>query len=275
MIKLYTVHEQRVGQKGIIHMPDSFTFSTTRPLFGQVAIVTGGSRGIGKSISISLAKAGAYVVVNYLNSEEAATEVVETCRALGSKAIAVQADVTKPEEVSRLIEAATEFGKLKILVNNAGIAHAQLLMDTTLSDWNRLIASNMTASFLCTKAVLPYMIRQTYGRIINISSIWGIAGGSYEVAYSATKGGLIAFTKALAKEVAKSGITVNAVAPGAIETDMLAPLSNDDRRILEDDTPVGRLGHPEDVSHSVLFLASPSASYMTGQVISPNGGLVI
>jgi len=253
----------------------TFTYSTTRPLFGQVAIITGASRGIGRSIAISLARAGAYVVVNYLQSEIAAEEVVQVCRTVGSKAIAVRADVTQPTHVEELVAAATQLGTPKILVNNAGIAHARLLQETTLDEWNALIQSNLTASFLCAKAVLPHMMREKYGRIINISSIWGISGGSYEVAYSASKGGLIAFTKALAKEVGRSGITVNAVAPGAIETDMLEDLTSNDRRQIEEETPVGRLGHPDDVSHSVMFLASPSASYMTGQVISPNGGLVI
>ena len=256
-------------------MTDTFTYSTTRPLFGQVAIVTGASRGIGKSIAIALAKAGAYVVINYLKSEKAAEEVVGLCRDAGTKALSVQADVTVEADVERLVVAATELGIPKILVNNAGVSQSKLLLDTTLEEWNRLLASNLTASFLCTKAVLPHMLREQYGRIINISSIWGIAGGSFEVTYSASKGGLIAFTKALAKEVGKSGVTVNAVAPGAIETDMLASLTSEDKRMLEDDTPVGRLGNPDDVAHSVLFLASPNASYMTGQVISPNGGLVI
>lgn len=255
-------------------MPTEFPFSTTRPLFGQVAIVTGASRGIGRSIAISLARAGANVVVNYFQSKDAAEEVVSIIRESGSKALAIQADVTDPNGVNHLMVSATELGLPLILVNNAGIASAQLLLDTSLDEWEKLIKSNLTAPFLCTKAVLPYMMQGNYGRIINISSIWGISGGSYEVAYSASKGGIIAFTKALAKEVARSGITVNAVAPGAIETDMLQTLSTDQRLAIEQETPVGRLGHPDDVSHAVLFLASPSASYMTGQVISPNGGLV-
>jgi 3-oxoacyl-[acyl-carrier protein] reductase len=255
-------------------MPTEFPFSTTRPLFGQVAIVTGASRGIGRSIAISLARAGANVVVNYFQSKDAAEEVVSIIRESGSKALAIQADVTDPNGVNHLMVSATELGLPRILVNNAGIASAQLLLDTSLDEWEKLIKSNLTAPFLCTKAVLPYMMQGNYGRIINISSIWGISGGSYEVAYSASKGGIIAFTKALAKEVARSGITVNAVAPGAIETDMLQTLSTDQRLAIEQETPVGRLGHPDDVSHAVLFLASPSASYMTGQVISPNGGLV-
>ncbi|GMA49187.1 beta-ketoacyl-ACP reductase [Alicyclobacillus contaminans] len=251
------------------------TYSTTRPLFGQVAIVTGASRGIGRSIALALARAGAHVIVNYRASAEAAAEVVAQIRAMGSRADAIQADVTRPEDVERLVQAATQFGIPRILVNNAGIASAQLLMDTTLEEWESLMRSNLTAPFLCTKAVLQHMIRAEYGRIINISSIWGIAGGSFEVAYSASKGGLISFTKALAKEVARSGVTVNAVAPGAIDTDMLQHLSSDERQALEQETPVGRLGRPEDVAHAVLFLASPSASYVTGQVISPNGGLII
>jgi 3-oxoacyl-[acyl-carrier protein] reductase len=256
-------------------MHTEFPYSTTRPLFGQVAIVTGASRGIGRSIAVALARAGAHVVVNYRSSKDAAEEVVREIRTLGSRAIAVQADVTVPADVDRLIMASTELGVPRILVNNAGIASSRLLMETSLEEWESLIKSNLTAPFLCAKAVLPHMIREGYGRIINISSIWGIAGGSFEVAYSASKGGLIAFTKALAKEVGKAGITVNAVAPGAIETDMLRNLSGDELDALKQETPVGRLGRPEDVSHAVLFLASPSASYVTGQVISPNGGLVI
>jgi 3-oxoacyl-[acyl-carrier protein] reductase len=255
-------------------MHTEFLFSTTRPLFGQVAIVTGASRGIGRSIAIALARAGAHVVVNYRSSRDAAEEVVREIRALGSRAIAVRADVTVPADVEALVMASTELGVPHILVNNAGVASSRLLLDTTLEEWESLIQSNLTAPFLCAKAVLPHMIREGYGRIINISSIWGISGGSFEVAYSASKGGLIAFTKALAKEVGRSGITVNAVAPGAIETDMLRHLSLDELDQLKEETPVGRLGNPEDVAHAVLFLASPSASYVTGQVISPNGGLV-
>ncbi len=256
-------------------MSTDFSFSTTRPLFGQTAVVTGASRGIGRAIAVKLAKSGAYVVVNYLKSKAAAEEVVEVCHANGTKAMAVQADVTQPKQVAELFAKAAQFGTPRILVNNAGIAQSKLVLDTSLEEWETLLKSNLTAPFLCSKAVLPAMIRERYGRIINISSIWGIAGGSFEVAYSASKGGLIAFTKALAKEVGLSGITVNAVAPGAIETDMIKSLSSDDKTQLAAETPVGRIGHPDDIAHAVLFLASPGASFMTGQVISPNGGLVI
>ncbi len=252
-----------------------FTYSTTRPLFGQVAIVTGASRGIGRSIAIALARAGAYVVVNYLHRADSAAEVVSECQKVGSKALAVQADVTNEAEVKHLVMMSTQLGIPKILVNNAGATKAKLAVDTSFEEWNEILAMNLTAPFLCTREVLPYFMTSEYGRVINVSSIWGITGGSFETAYSAAKGGLISFTKALAKEMSRAGITVNAVAPGAIDTEMLDCLSTEDKRDLERQTPVGRLGTPEDVAHTVLFLADPASSYITGQVISPNGGLVI
>lgn len=251
-------------------------FSTTRPLFGQVALVTGASRGIGRSIATTLARAGASVVVNFRVRSADAEEVVRECQSFGSRALAVQADVTHSADVDHMFQEATmHLGAPSILVNNAGIARSELLLDTTEASWDELMQANLKAPFLCTKAVLPAMLSAQYGRIINISSIWGMAGGSCEVAYSASKGGLIALTKALAKEVGPSGITVNAVAPGATDTDMTRNLSAEDLERISQETPVGRLGTPEDVAAAVLFLASPAASFMTGQVISPNGGLVI
>ncbi len=240
-----------------------------------MAIVTGASRGIGSSIAIALAKAGASVIVNYVRQADAAATVVSECKKTGSNAAAVQADITNETDVKRLVLMATQFGIPKILVNNAGIAKTKLLLDTSFRDWNEVIALNLTAPFLCTKEVLPYMLRAEYGRIINVSSIWGITGGSMETAYSAAKGGLIAFSKALAKETGTWGITVNAVAPGAVDTDMLNNLTVEDKQNLEDHTPIGRLGRPEDIAHAVLFLADPASSYITGQVISPNGGFMM
>lgn len=246
-----------------------------RPLAGQTAIVTGSSRGIGRAIALQLAELGAAVTVNYIHSKESAEEVADACERLGAKALPVQADVTKKEDVARLVETASFYlGKPDILVNNAGIASYSLLIDTTEHEWDQVMAANLKAPFLCTKAVLPAMIRKGYGRIVNMSSIWGIAGGSGEVAYSAAKGGLIAFTKALAKEMGPSGITVNAVAPGIVETDMTGALKQADLESLSRETPVGRLGTPADIASVVAFLALPSSGFVTGQVISPNGGFI-
>lgn len=249
--------------------------STTRPLDGQNAIVTGASRGIGRSIALALAQAGANVTVNYVRSADRAELVVALCREFGVGALSVQADVTQSADVARLVETAcVNFGPPHILVNNAGVALTGLLLDTSEEDWDGLMNANLKAPFLCTKAVLPHMTRQRYGRIINMSSMWGLAGGSYEVAYSASKGGLIALTKALAKEMGPSGITVNAVAPGAVLTDMLGHLSAEDIAMIAEETPVGRLGTPEEIAAAVAFLALPGSSFITGQVLSPNGGLI-
>lgn len=246
-----------------------------RPLTGQTAIVTGASRGIGRAIAQELARLGAAIAVNYIHSQDYAEQVAAKCESFGSKALPVQADVSKPEDIHRLVETTSLYlGKPDILVNNAGIASHSLLVDTTEYEWDQVMAANLKAPFLCAKAVLPGMIRKQYGRIINMSSIWGIAGGSGEVAYSAAKGGLISFTKALAKEMGPSGITVNAVAPGVIETEMLNRLNQEDRYNLSLETPVGRLGTPQDIASVVGFLALPASGFITGQVISPNGGLV-
>jgi 3-oxoacyl-[acyl-carrier protein] reductase len=249
--------------------------SSTRPLNGQTAIVTGASRGIGAAIAVGLARAGANVVVNYRQNAEMAESVAAICRRHDVRVLTVQADVTNAADVSRLVETTSaHFGAPSILVNNAGVAHTGLLLDMTEEEWDAIITANLKAPFLCTKAVLPHMIAQQYGRIINLSSMWGLAGGSCEVAYSASKGGVIALTKALAKEMGLSGITVNAVAPGAIQTDMLGHLSDEDLAMLAEETPVGRLGTAEDVANAVQFLALPSSSFVTGQVLSPNGGYV-
>ncbi|WP_051343979.1 elongation factor P 5-aminopentanone reductase [Alicyclobacillus herbarius] len=246
----------------------------TQPLRGQVAIVTGGSRGIGESVCLALAAWGAYVVVNYRQAKDQAEAVAAKCQQLAGAARAVQADVSRPAEVERLTTFATDLGQPSILVNNAGLAWTGLFQDTPLEVWQSLLDTNLTGAFLCTKAVLPYMLRMGYGRIINVSSIWGMSGAACEVAYSAAKGGLISMTRALAKELGRTGITVNVVAPGAIATDMTHSLSTEDRAQLIAEIPAGRMGSPEDVAHCVRFLALPNSSYLTGQVISPNGGLL-
>lgn len=257
-------------------MAEPSRFSTTRPLFGQSALVTGSSRGIGAAIALSLAKAGAKVAVNYLYNQEKAEQIAEQCRLFGVRAAAIAGDVAQIDQVSHLFATASEYlGPISILVNNAGKAHTDLLLDTSVETWDNLININLKGTFLCSKAALPSMLKAQYGRIINVSSIWGIAGGSCEVAYSAAKGGVIAFTKALAKELGKTGITVNAVAPGAVATDMMSFYDEEDLRKISEETPVGRLGTPQDIANAVLFLASPDSSFMTGQIISPNGGFVV
>lgn len=244
-------------------------------LTGQVAIVTGAARGIGRAIALALAQEGAAVVVNYRVQAEAAEQVVQAIRALGSDAVAVQADVTRPEDARALAAAALErWGRIDILVNNAGTALYRLLLDTSVEEWDAMMAVHLRGAFNCTQAVLPHMIRAGRGRIINISSIWGQVGAANEVAYSTAKAGLIGFTRALAKEVGRAGITVNAVAPGAIETDMLNGLSAEERAQLAAEIPLSRLGQPEDAAAAVVFLASAAGGYLTGQVISPNGGMV-
>ena len=251
-------------------------FSTTRPLFGQTALVTGASRGIGAAIALALAKAGARVAINYVHEKEKAENIAKQCQSLGARTVVLQADIANTDDVNRMVaQCKAELGPISILVNNAGKAQSTLFLDTSIDLWDQLMNINLKGTYLCTKAALPAMVEAQYGRIINISSVWGIAGGSCEVAYSAAKGGVNALTKALAKELGKTGITVNAVAPGAIATDMLRDLDEDDLKKLSEDTPVGRLGTPQDIATAVLFLASPDSSFMTGQIISPNGGFVV
>lgn len=251
-------------------------FSTTRPLFGQTALVTGASRGIGAAIALALAKAGAKVAINYVQEKEKAENIAKQCQSFGARTVILQADIANAHDVERMItQCKAELGPISILVNNAGKAQSTLFLDTSIDLWDQLMNINLKGTYLCTKAALPTMVEAQYGRIINISSVWGIAGGSCEVAYSAAKGGVNALTKALAKELGKTGITVNAVAPGAIATDMLRDLDEDDLKKLSEDTPVGRLGTPQDIANAVLFLASPDSSFMTGQIISPNGGFIV
>ncbi|WP_258111437.1 elongation factor P 5-aminopentanone reductase [Alicyclobacillus sp. SP_1] len=244
-----------------------------RELAGQTAIVTGSSRGIGAALAVALAGAGANVVVNYRQSAALAEQVVNACRNLDVSSVAVEADVSRESDVQTLMQAADGLGGAQILVNNAGVGLTKLLIDTTSTEFQEVLAHNLTSCFLCSRAVLPTMMQRGYGRIINMSSVWGLSGGSMEVAYSAAKGAVLAMTKALAKEVAKSGVTVNAIAPGAISTEMLSPLDAQDISQLTDEIPVGRLGDTADVVSACLYLASPQSGYTTGQILSPNGGL--
>ncbi|RDV84808.1 elongation factor P 5-aminopentanone reductase [Ammonifex thiophilus] len=248
-----------------------------RPLEGKVALVTGASRGIGAAVALALAQSGAAVAVNFCRSAAQAEEVARRCREWGVKAQAFRADVTDPEEVRRLFAAVSaELGPVSILVNNAGMGLRRLLMDTSDEEWEKLLRVNLSGPFYCCREALPSMIRQRWGRIINIASVWGITGASCEAAYAATKGGLIALTKSLAREVGSAGITVNALAPGPIETDLLREeLTPEELAALAEAVPPGRLGRPEEVAAACVFLASPAAAFINGQVLGLDGGWIL
>lgn len=242
-----------------------------------VAIVTGASRGIGASIALELGRRGWCVIVNYKSSRAQAEEVCRRIGVLGGEGIPLGYDVSDPKEARQLIEDTVALrGCPAALVCNAGIALPQMLLtDVTDEQWRALFAADVDGVFYPVRAALPHFIREKAGSIITISSMWGQVGGSCEVAYSAAKGAVIAFTKALAKEVGPSGIRVNCVCPGVIRTEMNAHLSEEDLQALKEETPLMRIGTPEEVARTVCFLASEESAFMTGQVIGVNGGMVI
>jgi 3-oxoacyl-[acyl-carrier protein] reductase len=243
-------------------------------LRGKVAIVTGASRGIGKATALALATEGAKVAVNYASSRESADQVVAEIMAMGGEAIALGADVSKLDQVDELISAVqAAWGQIDVLVNNAGITRDTLLLRMKLEEWQAVIDLNLTGVFLCTKAVSKIMLKQRSGRIINITSVAGQMGNPGQANYSAAKAGVIGFTKTVAKELASRGITVNAVAPGFIATDMTHDLKTEE--ILKF-IPLARYGQPEEVAGMIRFLASdPAAAYITGQVMNVDGGMVM
>lgn len=241
----------------------------------KCAIVTGGSRGIGAAISKALAKNGYAVAVNFKENETAAKRVVEEIRSIGGIAKEFRADISNPCEVKRLFEEVkAEFDSVSLLINNAGIAHIGLLQDMTDDEIIKLLNTNLLGAIYCSKEAIKQMIPKHDGVIINISSMWGEVGASCEVVYSATKAGLIGLTKSLAKEVGPSGIRVNCVSPGVISTEMNKELDEETIASLCDETPLLRIGTAEDVANTVAFLASESASFITGQVFSVNGGII-
>ena len=237
----------------------------------KVALITGGSRGIGRAMVELFAESGYAVAFTYKSSHEAAAELSERTGAL-----AINADSANPADIERAVKTVEEkLGNVDILINNAAVSSFSLFTDLTLEAWRASFSTNVDGAFLYSKLTLPSMIRNHSGRIINISSMWGQVGSSCEVHYSATKAALIGMTKALAKEVGPSGITVNCIAPGVIDTDMNAALSEDDMAALKDETPLMRIGTPREVAATALFLAGDDAAFITGAVINVNGGLVV
>jgi 3-oxoacyl-[acyl-carrier protein] reductase len=242
----------------------------------KVAVVTGSSRGIGRAIALELARRGAKVVVNYNSSADAANEVVEAIERDGGEAIAVQADVRDLDQAKRLVKAAIDtFDRIDILVNNAGTTRDQLLMLMSEKDWDLVLETNLKGVFNCCKAAARPMMRQRSGRIVNISSVSGIVGQGGQTNYAASKAGMIGFTKSLAKELGSRNITVNAVAPGFVLTDLTSDLSGDLKEQAKEATPLGRMGQPAEIAYAVAFLASDRASFITGEVLTVDGGLAM
>lgn len=242
----------------------------------KTVLITGASMGIGKATAITLAKCGMNVILNYCNHRKEAEETANQINKNGLQAVAIQADVSNNIQVINMVNQACEiFGSIDALVNNAGIAQQKLFTDISEKEWDEMFAINVKGAYNCCQAVLPNMIHNKSGKIINLSSIWGLVGASCEVHYSAAKAAIIGFTKALAKEVGPSGIQVNCVAPGVIKTKMLADFSDEDLKNLSNETPLCKLGTPQDVANVIKFLISDESDFITGQVISPNGGFVI
>ncbi len=244
-------------------------------LRGKTALVTGAGRGIGRTIALRLAECGADVAVVDLNRESVA-EVAAEIRNMGQRALELSGNVTVADEVNDFVKkAADEFGRIDILVNNAGITRDTLLLRMKEEDWDAVLNVNLKGTFLCTKAVSRIMMKQRYGRIVSISSVIGLMGNAGQANYGASKAGIIGFSKSVARELGSRGITCNAVAPGFIETQMTDALPEDMKKELINQIPLGRIGNPQDVADAVLFLASDAASYITGQTIAVDGGMVM
>jgi 3-oxoacyl-[acyl-carrier protein] reductase len=242
-------------------------------LTGKVALVTGAGRGIGRAITLKLVSLGATAVVTDI-SLPGAQSVVEEIKAAGGEALALAADVSKTESVAVMVDdAIAKFGRIDILVNNAGITRDQLLLRMTDAEWDDVLNIDLKSVFLCTRAVLKYMLKERKGRIVSVASIVGLMGNAGQSNYAAAKAGIVGFTRSISKEVASRGITVNAVAPGFIETDMTAKLSEKQRQDLMARIPLGYLGTPQDVAETIAFLASDESRYITGQVITIDGGM--
>lgn len=245
-------------------------------LENKVVLVTGGSRGIGRAIAIEAAKNGADVAINYAGNEAAAKEVEAIIKEMGKRAIIIKADVSSEEECEKMVAAVIEeLGTIDVLVNNAGITRDGLFVRMKTEDWQKVIDTNLTGIFNCTKFVAKYMMKKRTGKIINMTSVSGILGNAGQTNYSAAKAGVIGFTKALAREMAPRGINVNAVAPGFIQTDMTSAMPEKAKEEAVKQIPLGKMGNPEDIANAVIFLASDKGNYITGQVLTVDGGMAI
>ncbi len=243
---------------------------------GRVAVVTGGGRGIGRAIAVRLAKEGANVAISYRSNDAAAEETAESVRAAGAKCELFKGDVASSEDVESLVKGTQEaFGRLDILVNNAGTTRDNLMLRMKEEEFDEVIQTNLKGTYLCTRAVLRGMVRARWGRIVNVSSVVGISGNAGQANYAASKAGIIGLTKSVAREVAARGITVNAVAPGYVETELTGGLSDEIKGQIRDQVPAGRFGEPEDVSEAVAFLIGEGAGYVTGQTLTVDGGMVM
>ncbi len=245
-------------------------------LQGKCALVTGGSRGIGRAVCLELARQGARVAVNYAGNAAAAEETVKACQDLGAEAFAIQADVADAAACDAMVkEVLARFGRVDILVNNAGVTRDGLMLTMKESDWDTVLDTNLKGAFQCMKAVYRPMMKQKYGRVVNLSSIVGVRGNAGQANYAASKAGLIGLTKSMAKELAARNVTVNAVAPGFIDTDMTAALPEKAREAMLASIPMGRLGQAEDVARAVAFFAGDESAYVTGQVLCVDGGMAV
>ena len=281
---MYKIHERRQFVNSFLALFQKICYAGEKPLkithqevkiMQTAALVTGSSRGIGRAVALELARQGWDLCINYHERADAAAETAQAVRALGRRAITVQADVSDRSAVGAMVERCqAELGEIGVLVNNAGVAGQALFQDVDDALWDRYFGVNLQGARNTVQAVLPAMLHEKRGSIVNISSIWGLRGASCEVTYSCTKAGIIALTRSLAMELAPSGIRVNCVAPGVIETDMVRVLGQETLDQLASDTPLGRLGQPEDIAHAAAFLASDKAGFITGQVLTVDGGFI-